>query len=91
MKEMELTILKNHNICHSCYHVGNLKGNTIHCLCAKGSDIFEEVAVFLKNMKPNNVTDEEIDTFSTNFSQVLTLINSIFSDFYAKRGTVLSS
>ena len=91
MNHIECVILKNHRISKSCYHGGDLQGNDIQRLIARGLVVFDEIRRYLLRHKPDNVKDDEIEINCNNYARLCSLIDSIFSMLHARRGAITSS
>ena len=88
MHEMESTILKSHKISRSCYNGGDLEGNDVRRLMAKGTEVFGEIASFLKTVKPECISDDEIVNVCVSYGRLSSIMDGIFSILHSKRGTV---
>ena len=67
-------MLKSHKITKSYYHAGDLKGNNMRRLMAKGSTVFNDIKTCLVFNEPTNRKDEETEPYCTNFARLCSLI-----------------
>jgi len=87
---IESTILKHHKITKSCYHGGDLEGNDIRRLMAKGTVVFEETRRYLVANKPDSIEEQEISLHCNNFARLSILLESTLSTSHCERGDVTS-
>lgn len=88
INHIETVMLKSHRISKSCYHAGDLEGNDIRRLMAKGTVVFEEIRRCLRVSKPDNVKEDDINQLCNNFVRLTSLMDSVFSTLHSKMGEV---
>ena len=88
MNHIECVMLKRHRISRSCYHGGDLQGNDVRRLMARGIVVFEEIKACLLIHKPDNVHQEEVELYCVNYGRLCSLMDNMFSALHAKRGTI---
>ena len=92
MNHIETHVLKKtHRISEARCHAGDLEGNDIRRLMQLGCFVFPEIGQCVKTNKPNNVSNEEIDEITSNYSRLSHVMGSVFSDLHSRRGTVTDS
>jgi hypothetical protein len=83
----------------SSYHGGDMEGNSVRCLMRQGTEIFEEVATFVKgwliittvdddDIEEGNISNDEVDSVCQAFARILVLLDEIFSMPMTPRGQV---
>jgi hypothetical protein len=87
--------MAQHNL---AYHGGDMEGNSVRRLMEQGTEIFQEVATFVKGwlimttvdegIEEDNILDEEIDSVCVAFGRILVLLDEIFSILMTPRGQV---
>ena len=85
INHVESVMLKFYKIAKSCYHAGNLEGNDIRRLVAKGIVVFVEIQNYLISNKPSNIKDDEIILICSNYTRLCSLMDGIFSALRSKR------
>ena len=85
---IETVMLKSYKMSKSSYHSGDLEGNNTRRLMSRGSVVFNEIGMYLRVHRPDNVSVDEIDLTCDNFSRTCGLMDSVFSVLHAKRGSM---
>ena len=88
MNHVECVTLKKHHTSRSCHHGGDLQGNDIRILMARGLLVFEEIKAHLLIHKPENMDQEEVELNCVNYGRLCSLMDGMFSTLHSKRGTI---
>ena len=84
-------MLNKHRIKKSYYHRRDLEGYSIRRSMSAGIIVFDEISRHVIANKPDSVRNEEIRTTCLNHSRLCSLMDSIFSAMYSKRGSMTIS
>ena len=77
-----------HRTSKACYHQGDLEKEGLWRLMPAGVLIFPEIGQHLKVIKPNNVSNNEIDEITKNYANLCHLMDNMFSILHSKRGGI---
>jgi hypothetical protein len=96
---IEQHVLKDFFVTVSSYHGGDMESNSVRRLMGQETDIFEEVATFVKgwliittveddDIEEGNISDDEVDSVCQAFARILVLLDEIFSMLMTPLGQV---
>ena len=85
MNHFQCVMLKKHHTSRSCYHGGDLQGNDIRRLMARGLVVFEETKAHLLTHKPENADQDEVELNCVNHGRLCSLMDGMFSTLHSKR------